>query len=115
MKPALVDRCHRCGASLRQRSIEKNARLHAVLGEISTQKEWHGQWLDIETWKRLLVAAYERAHGRSAEMYPAVDGHGMDVVYRRTSRMSQEEMRDLIYYVESWALDNEVVLKEMAA
>jgi hypothetical protein len=34
------------------------------------------------------------------------------VVYRRTSRMSQEEIRDLILYVESWAIDQGVVLKE---
>ena len=109
---ALVDRCPRCGASLRLRTVEKNAHLHALLGEISKQKQWHGQWLDIETWKRLLVAAYEREKGRSAELYPAVDGHGMEVVYRRTSHMSQEEIRDVILYVEAWAIGEGVVLKE---
>lgn len=114
MKPSAirVDRCPRCATAIRERSVEKNAHLHALLGEISKQKQWHGQYLDIETWKRLLVSAYERAKGRPAAMYPAIDGHGMDVVYRRTSYMSQEEIRDLIYYVEAWAIDNDVVLRE---
>jgi hypothetical protein len=94
--------------------VESNAHLHAVLGAISKQKQWGGQWLEIEVWKRLLVAAYERTKGRSAEFYPAVDGQGMDVVYRRTSRMAQEEIRDLIDYVESWALDCGVVLKDLS-
>jgi hypothetical protein len=42
--------------------------------------------------------------------YPALDGQGFDVVYRRTSLMSQEEIRDLIDFAESWAIDNGVEL-----
>lgn len=103
-----IDRCPRCGCTLRERTTEKNAHLHAVLGAISKQKQWAGKWLDIEAWKRLIVAAYERTKGRAAEVYPALDGHGFDVVYSRTSRMSQEEIRDVILYAESWAIDNGV-------
>jgi phage terminase large subunit-like protein len=117
MKPRTVniDRCPRCGVTLRERTTEKNAHLHAVLGEIAKQKQWMGQWLDIEAWKRLIVAAYERTKGRTTEVYPAIDGAGFDVVYRRTSRMSQEEIREVIMYAESWAIDNGVRLKEPEA
>jgi hypothetical protein len=117
MKPTTlrIDRCPRCGVTLRERSTEKNAHLHAVLGEISKQKQWAGKWLDIEAWKRLMVSAYERAHGRPAEIYPALDGHGFDVVYQRTSRMSQEEIRELIHFAEAWAIDNGVQLREPEA
>jgi hypothetical protein len=108
-----IDRCPKCGTTLRERSLEKNARLHAVLTEIAEQKQWAGQWLDAEIWKRLFCSAFERAHGRTAELYPAIDGKGLDVLYRRTSRMSQEEMRDLIHYIEAWALNNGVTLKEL--
>lgn len=110
MKPITirVDRCPRCGTTLRERSNEKNAHLHAILGAIAKQKQWAGQWLDIEAWKRLIVAAYERTHGREVEIYPAIDGKGFDVVYRRTSRMSQEEIREVILFAESWAIDQGV-------
>ena len=57
-----------------------------------------------------MVAAYDRAHGRSAEFYPALDGQGFDVVFRRTSRMAEEEIRELILFAESWAIDNGVEL-----
>jgi hypothetical protein len=113
--PIRIDRCPHCKGTLRERSVEKNAHLHVLLGEISKQKQWAGKWLDIEAWKRLLVAAYERAHGRPAEFYPAIDGQGFDVVYRRTSRMDQAEIREVILYVESWALENGIVLKELHA
>jgi hypothetical protein len=92
--------------TLRERDSVKNAHLHAVLGAIASQKQWAGQWLDIETWKRLMVAAFERENGRMVEMYPAIDGHGIDIIYTRTSRMSQEEIRELIHFAEAWAIEN---------
>jgi len=97
---------------LRERSIEQNSRLHALLQDISTQKQWHGQHLDVECWKRLLVAAWERANGRSAEFYPALDGVGMDVVYTRTSRLNKGEMSELVEYATVWAIENNVELHD---
>lgn len=109
-----IDKCPNCGINIRQRSVEQNARLHALLHDISTQKQWAGQWLDIEAWKRLMVAAWERSEGRPAEFYPALDGNGFDVVYRRTSRMNKQEMIDLIEYATAWAVQNGIELKEAA-
>ena len=116
MKPTTirVDNCPKCGAQIRERSNEKNAHLHAVLTAISKQKQWAGKWLDVEAWKRLMVAAFEREKGKGAEFYPSLDGHGFDVVWRRTSRMSQEEIRELIQFAEAWAIENEVELAEPA-
>jgi hypothetical protein len=112
-----VDKCPRCAHTLRERTTEKNAHLHALIGAIARQKQWAGKYLDIEAWKRLLVAAYEREKGRPAEFYPSLDGHGFDVVYRRTSYMAQDEIRELILWVEAWAIDNgiDIVPPEMAA
>lgn len=115
MRAIRIDKCPRCGHTLRERTVEKNAHLHAVLGQIAKQRQWAGQWLDIEAWKRLMVSAFERANGRSAEFYPALDGQGFDVVYRRTSHMAQEEIRELIHYAEAWAIDNGVELQEPQA
>lgn len=96
---------------MRLRSTEKNAHLHAVISQISEQKQWAGKSLDIERWKRLFVAAFEREKGHETEMYPAIDGQGMDIVFRRTSRMSEEEIRELIHFAEAWALSNGVELR----
>lgn len=112
MTPIRIDRCPHCAGVLRERSVEQNAKLHAVLQDISAQKQWAGKWLDVEAWKRLMVAAWERAEGRSAEFYPALDGAGFDVVWRRTSRMNKQEMIDLIEYATAWAISNDVKLSE---
>ncbi len=113
MSAIRIDKCPRCGCVLRERSVEQNAKLHALLHDISEQKKWAGKILDIEAWKRLMIAAWSRANNESAEIYPALDGHGMDVVYRRSSRMSKQEMIDLIEYATVWAIQNGVMLQDL--
>jgi uncharacterized protein (UPF0335 family) len=96
---------------LRERTTEQNAALHATISDIAEQKQWAGKNLDVHAWKRLLTAAYERTQGRAAEVYPALDGAGFDVVYSRTSRMSKKELSEFMEYVTAWAIDNGVKLR----
>jgi hypothetical protein len=109
-----IDKCPNCNANLTRRSGEQNDKLHALLQDISEQRQWAGQWLDVEDWKRLITAAWERAVGRQARIFPSLDGKGIDVVYQRTSRLSKEEMGELISYAEAWAVDQGVRLHEQA-
>lgn len=89
-----------------RRDLDINAALHAKLGEIAARAEWAGRRWDIETWKRLLVAAWTRANGEPVVMLPALDGAGVDIVFRRTSAMTQAEVRDLLGFIECWEAEN---------
>lgn len=86
----------------KNRSLEQNAKLHAILGEISRTTEWAGRKRDIETWKRLLTAAWMRERGENVELLPALDGHGVDIVFRHTSSLTVNEMIELIEYIMAW-------------
>ena len=88
------------------RSLAENAMLHALLTEISREVEWAGKKRDPETWKRLLTAAWCRARGDHVELLPALDGHGVDIVYRRTSELSRAECAELIEFVLAWAAEH---------
>lgn len=88
------------------RSLAQNAKLHALITDISKTLEWAGAKRDVETWKRLLTAAWLRARGEPIEMLPALDGHGVDIVFRRTSELTVNEMIELIEYIQSWAVGN---------
>lgn len=115
MRTSLVDKCPHCGKWLRPRTHEQNALLHVLLQDIAEQVKWAGQVLDIEDWKRLLTAAWGRANKEHVRMFPALDGAGMDVLYRRTSRMTKQEMSEFIEYVTAWAVNQGVVLQEAQA
>ena len=49
-----------------KRSDAQNRLLHACLSEISKQVEWAGAKRDVDTWKRLLTAAWLRLTARSS-------------------------------------------------
>lgn len=91
------------------RSSQQNRLLHAMLGEIAQQVEWAGAKRDTECWKRLTTAAWLRARGESVEVLPAIDGHGIDVVFRRTSKLTRAECSELTEYVAAWGAEHGVV------
>ena len=91
------------------RSSQQNRLLHAMLGEIAQQVEWAGAKRDVECWKRLTTAAWLRARGESVEVLPAIDGHGIDVVFRRTSKLTRAECSELTEYVAAWGAEHGVV------
>ena len=93
-----------------KRSDAQNRLLHACLSEISKQVEWAGAKRDVDTWKRLLTAAWLRARGEPIEMLPAVDGHGVDIVFRRTSQLTKAECAELSEFVMAWAAERDIVI-----
>jgi hypothetical protein len=84
------------------RSLEANAALHAELTDIAATMQWAGKPRTVECWKRLLVSAWLRARGESVEMLPALDGHGIDIVYSPTSQMTSAQVSELIDYIGAW-------------
>ena len=104
--------CPRCGLLIEPRTEGQNGQLHALCTDMSKQLDWpRGSGCKISelAFKRLLIAAWERAHERPAEIYPALDGHGFDVVYTRSSRMSRQEMEGVLHFGNAWAAEAGVV------
>ena len=89
----------------KNRTLDQNAKIHALIQEISRKIIWAGKLQEVETWKRLLTAAWLRARGEPVEMLPAIDGFGVDVVFRPTSKLTVEEMSEFIEYVTAWAVE----------
>ncbi len=94
------------------RSDRQNRFLHAMLGDIAAQVEWAGKKRDAETWKRLLVAAWCRARREPVELLPALDGVGVDIVFRRTSQLTRAECVELCDFIQAWAVEHDVVLRD---
>lgn len=84
------------------RSSEQNKLLHKLLSQISAQVTWHGQSLSVDVWKRLCTAAWLRESGCSPMLVPALDGHGIDMIFEHTSRLSVSQCASLITWVESF-------------
>jgi hypothetical protein len=67
----------------------------------------------VDTWKRLLTAAWLRSRGEPIEMLPALDGNGIDIVFRKTSQLTKTECAELSEFVMAWAADHGVYAQEI--
>ncbi|GAB3484339.1 recombination protein NinB [Azotobacter salinestris] len=90
------------------RTAEQNAKLHAMLTDISRQVEHVGKKWNVLIWKRLCTAAWLREIGESAQMIPALDGNGFDVIYEKTSKLGVKKCASLIEWVQAFGAEHQV-------
>lgn len=93
------------------RSLEQNSKLHALLSDISKQCEFNGEKRDIDTWKMIMVSAHKIATGGKAEMVIGLEGEVINL-RESTAQMSVQRLASLIEYVQSWAVENDVILSD---
>lgn len=84
------------------RSLEQNAKLWVMLGEIAEQVEWYGQKLSPEDWKHILTASLKKQRA-----VPGIDG-GFVVLGQSTSKMSVSEMSELIELMHAFGAQQNV-------
>jgi hypothetical protein len=71
------------------RSLEQNARMWAMLTDVSRQVVWYGRKLTPEDWKHVFTASLTKQ-----EVVPGIDG-GFVVLGKSTSQMTKAEMSEL--------------------
>lgn len=97
------------------RSLEQNAMFHAICGELAKRKKWAGRYIDDEGWKRLLVDAWARESNRQqGDVVPSLDGASIVNLSIQTRRMTVADMADLITFAQAWAVENDVLLRDVA-
>ena len=89
------------------RSLEQNAKLHALIADIASQCEFQGKKRDIETWKMILVSAHKIATGGQAEMAIGLEGEVINL-RESTAQMSVGRMASLIEYITAYGVKNGV-------
>lgn len=86
------------------RSLEANARMWAMLTEISEQVDWYGKKLSPEDWKHVFTASLRRL-----DVVPNLDGTGFVALGLSTSKMSRREMAELQELMEAFGAEKGVL------
>ena len=87
----------------KRRSNDQNAKMWAMLTDVSDQVDWAGERLTKENWKDMFTASLKKQRA-----VPGIDG-GFVVLGARTSEMSTSDISDLIEIMNAFASENEVV------
>ena len=88
------------------RTLEQNAKLWAMLTEVSAQVNWHGQKLSPEDWKHVFSAALSQQR-----VVPNIDNSGFVVLGQSTSKMSVRQMVDMIELIHAFGAQHDVEFK----
>lgn len=94
----------------KHRTLEQNAKLHAMLSDIARQKEFGGQKRTIEQWKMIFISGHRIATGGTAEMAVGLEGEVINL-RESTAQMGVQRLASLISYIDAWAAENGVVFK----
>lgn len=82
-----------------KRTLPQNDLLHALIGEIITQRPIHnGIKMDMALWK----ASFMQALGEEVRFVPTLDGDGVFPVGLRTSELSKERFSELVEFIHAW-------------
>ena len=97
--------CPTCGKR-QKRTVDQNDRMWALLRLVSNSVVWHGQVLQPEEWKDILTASLQKQRA-----VPGIDG-GFVILGAHTSRMTKQEMSDLMELAEAFLSEHGVEYKE---
>ncbi|OAF05855.1 hypothetical protein AYJ54_00565 [Bradyrhizobium centrolobii] len=91
-----------------RRTIDQNALMWSLLGQISKQVEWYGQKLSSEDWKDVLTASLRRTR-----VVPGIDAGTFVPLGMRTSQMTKEEISDLLELIYAFGAERGVKFREL--
>jgi hypothetical protein len=86
-----------------RRTTEQNARLWAMLTDVSRQVVWHGQSLSPDDWKHIFSASQKQQR-----VAPGIDG-GFVVLGQSTSQMTKGELSELMELIAAFGAERDVI------
>ena len=86
------------------RTLEQNAKFHAMLRDISRQVEWDGEMHDEDWWKFVVLAA---SYGQRFVRNPFGDGF-VCTNKKRSSHLTIPTMADLITQLDAFGVEKDV-------
>ena len=91
-----------------KRTTEQNDKMWAMLTEVATQTLWHGMKLSADDWKLIFMAGLNQ----EMRIVPNLDATGFVNLGRSTSKLSKQEMSDLMALIEAFGVKNGVSFKD---
>ena len=88
-----------------KRTLPQNERMWAMLTDVARQVKWHGQKLSPDDWKMVFLSALKA----ELRMVPNLDGNGFVQLGRSSSKLSVDEMSDLMALIEAFGAREGVV------
>lgn len=88
------------------RSLDQNAKLWALLADVSAQVDWYGEKLTTDDWKQVFSASWKKQ-----KAVPGIDG-GFVVCGVSTSKLNKKDFSELIEIIYAFGAEHGVQWSE---
>ena len=86
------------------RTLDQNAKFHAMIGDIAQQMAQAGSSWTVEDWKRLLIDQFAAdTDRRIGSVVPSLDGQRVVQLGLQSKKFSVEEASEFIEWLDAWA------------
>jgi hypothetical protein len=99
---------HRIEVKEPKRSDMQNDRMWAMLGDVARQGTINGRKFTPDEWKCIFMQAL----GREVAFLPTLNSSGFFPTGFRSSDLTVREMSDLQTFIEAYAAENDITLRE---
>ena len=89
------------------RTLAANARLHAMLTDVSQQATYMNKKRSVEFWKGLFVSGWQIATEQKPEIVPGLEGEFINI-RESTTTMTMKKISGVMEYIEAWGAFNDV-------
>jgi hypothetical protein len=93
-----------------KRTVAQNDRLWAMLTEVATQLDWHGQKLTPDSWKLLMLDALTN----ELNLVPNIEGTGFVNLGRSSSNLSKADFANLLELIAAFGAQHGVKFHDPA-
>ena len=83
------------------RTLQQNAKLHAIFTDISKTEKYIGRELNSVQWKSLFISGHAVATGLGADMVPGLENEYVNI-RESSAQMGVARMSSLIEYTLAW-------------
>ena len=90
------------------RSLDQNAKMHAVFGDIAKQAKFMGRTITAPQWKTLMISGHAIVTGRGVDMVPGLEGEFVNI-RESSAGMSVARMASVIEYALAYGAQNGVI------
>lgn len=97
-----------------KRTLDQNAKFHAICDDVARQATYMGRKLDAPSWKALFVSGHAIATKQGGEVLPGLEGEFV-AIRESTAKMGKKRASSLLEYVLAWCAENGVELHDEEA
>ncbi len=100
-----------CTLKQKTRTLEQNAKFHAMCADVSKQCKYAGAKRSVQQWKLIFISGHAVATNQTAECVPGLEGEFLNL-RESSAEMGVKRLTSVIEYMLAWGAENDVVWSE---